>query len=85
MLWVQLKVACVAPSVRVAIAEELGLPPGGLSMQQLVAALKALGFDVVFDTNFTADLTVLRHQTPCLAASTVLSWPSLPEACMPPS
>lgn len=55
---VQVKVACVAPSVRVAVSEEFGLEPGQVSIGQLVAGLRALGFDKVFDTNFTADLTV---------------------------
>jgi hypothetical protein len=39
-----------APSVRVAIGEELGLQPGAITTGQLVSGLKALGFDHVFDT-----------------------------------
>jgi hypothetical protein len=39
-----------APAVRVAIGEEMGLAPGAVSTGQLVAGLKALGFDYVFDT-----------------------------------
>ena len=39
-----------APAVRVAIGEELGLAPGAVSTGQMVAGLKALGFDHVFDT-----------------------------------
>ena len=39
-----------APAVRVAIGEELGLAPGTVSTGQMVAALRALGFDHVFDT-----------------------------------
>ena len=46
----QVMVAQTAPAVRVAIGEELGLPPGSVSTGQMVAALKALGFDYVFDT-----------------------------------
>lgn len=40
-----------APSVRVTISEAFGLPPGAVSTGQLVTALKAVGFDYVFDTN----------------------------------
>lgn len=43
-------VAQTAPAVRVAIGEELGLEPGAVSTGQMVAALRALGFDYVFDT-----------------------------------
>lgn len=48
----------VAPAVRVTIAEEFGLPPGSIATGKLVAALRTLGFAQVFDTNFTADLTI---------------------------
>ena len=51
----------MAPSVRVAIAEEFGLPPGSITNDQLVTGLKKLGFDYVFDTNFTADLTIMEE------------------------
>jgi len=60
------QVASVAPSVRVAVAEEFGLPPGSVKIEQLVAGLKKLGFDYVFDTNFTADLTILEEGTELL-------------------
>uniref|UniRef100_A0A7S0ZII5 Ferredoxin n=1 Tax=Timspurckia oligopyrenoides TaxID=708627 RepID=A0A7S0ZII5_9RHOD len=50
-----------APAVRVTISEEFGLPPGSISTGQLVRALKMLGFDYVFDTNFTADLTIIEE------------------------
>jgi iron only hydrogenase large subunit-like protein len=43
-------VAQTAPSVRVAIGEELGMAPGAVSTGQMVAALRRLGFDYVFDT-----------------------------------
>ena len=51
----------VAPAVRVAIGEEFGLPPGTVSTGQLVEGLRMLGFDAVFDTDFTADLTILEE------------------------
>ncbi|HIP92247.1 MAG TPA: 2Fe-2S iron-sulfur cluster binding domain-containing protein [Thermotoga sp.] len=50
-----------APSVRVAIGEEFGMSPGTISTGQMVAALRRLGFDYVFDTNFGADLTIVEE------------------------
>lgn len=50
-----------APAVRVAIAEEFGHRFGTLSGGKLAAALKALKFDKVYDTNFTADLTIMEE------------------------
>lgn len=50
-----------APSVRVALGEELGLPAGTLVTGKMHAALRKLGFDAVFDTNFTADLTIMEE------------------------
>ncbi|BBE31987.1 NADH:ubiquinone oxidoreductase [Tepiditoga spiralis] len=52
-----------APAVRVAIAEEFGYEPGTISTGKLVGALRALGFDAVFDTNFAADLTIMEEGT----------------------
>lgn len=51
----------VAPAVRTAWGEELGLTREEATPQRLVAALKALGFDYVFDTNFGADLTIMEE------------------------
>jgi NADP-reducing hydrogenase subunit HndD len=50
-----------APAVRVSIGEEFGMEPGSIVTGKLVAALRALGFDAVFDTNFTADLTIMEE------------------------
>lgn len=47
-----------APAVRVALGEALDLPNGSIVTGKMVAALKRLGFDKVFDTNFSADLTI---------------------------
>lgn len=63
----RVKVAAVAPSVRVAMSEEFDLPPGKVSMGQIVAGLKLLGFDYVFDTNFAADLTIMEEGTELLS------------------
>jgi NADH-quinone oxidoreductase subunit G len=56
-------VAQVAPAVRVAIGEGFGHEPGESSMGQVVAALKKLGFDQVYDTSFSADLTIVEEAT----------------------
>lgn len=50
-----------APSVRVTVAEFMGLEPGAISTGQLVAALRRLGFDRVFDTAMAADITVVEE------------------------
>lgn len=50
-----------APAVRISIGEEFGSEPGGIVTGKLVAALRRLGFDKVFDTDFTADLTIIEE------------------------
>jgi iron-only hydrogenase group A len=50
-----------APGVRVAIGECFGYPPGTRVTGKMMAALRRIGFDRVFDTNFTADLTVIEE------------------------
>jgi NADH-quinone oxidoreductase subunit G len=53
----------IAPSIRVAIGEEFGMPPGSIATGQLVMGLKRAGFHFVFDTNFAADLTIMEEGT----------------------
>ena len=50
-----------APAVRAAIGEGFGMPPGSLVTGKMAAALRRLGFDKVFDTQFTADLTIMEE------------------------
>jgi len=50
-----------APSIRAAIGEGFGLPPGTPAAGKLVTALRRLGFDAVFDTDFGADLTIVEE------------------------
>ena len=50
-----------APAVRAAIGEEFGMPPGSLVTGEMVSGLRRLGFDRVFDTDFTADLTIMEE------------------------
>lgn len=51
----------MAPAVRVALCEEFGVPMESLSTKKIVTALKYLNFDMVFDTNFSADLTIMEE------------------------
>lgn len=51
----------VAPAVRVALGDSFGMQPGAIMTGQMVTALKLLGFDSVFDTNFGADLTIMEE------------------------
>ena len=53
----------MAPSVRVALGEMFGLEPGVNTIKLINAALKKLGFNYVFDTNFAADLTIVEEAT----------------------
>ena len=54
---------CTAPSVRAQIGECFGYEPGTDCEGKMVAALKALGFDGVYDMNLTADLTIMEEAT----------------------
>ncbi|HNY64919.1 MAG TPA: NADH-dependent [FeFe] hydrogenase, group A6 [Deltaproteobacteria bacterium] len=50
-----------APAIRAALGEDLGMPIGSLVTGKMLTALRRLGFDKVFDTNFTADLTIIEE------------------------
>ncbi len=52
-----------APAVRVALGEEFGLPIGTRVTGKMTQALKRLGFDKIFDTDFAADLTIMEEAT----------------------
>ena len=54
-------VAQVAPAVRVAVGEAFGLPKGENAMGKIVAAMHRMGFDEVYDTTYTADLTIMEE------------------------
>jgi NADH-quinone oxidoreductase subunit G len=51
----------IAPATRVAIGEAFGFEPGEIKTGQMYSALRLLGFDAVFDTNFSADLTIMEE------------------------
>ncbi|WP_022852503.1 [FeFe] hydrogenase, group A [Thermodesulfatator atlanticus] len=52
-----------APALRASIGEEFGMPPGTLVTGKLYAALRRVGFDRIWDTNFAADLTIMEEGT----------------------
>ncbi|HOO27557.1 MAG TPA: [FeFe] hydrogenase, group A, partial [Lachnospiraceae bacterium] len=54
-------VAQIAPAVRIAAGDRFGIPKGENSMGKMVSALRMMGFDSVYDTNFGADLTVVEE------------------------
>ena len=54
-------VVLIAPSVRVALGEEFNLEPGENTIGKIYAAARLLGFDLIFDTNFSADLTIMEE------------------------
>jgi iron-only hydrogenase group A len=55
-----------APAIRAALGECFGMAPGTLVTGKMVTALRQMGFDKVFDTNFTADLTIMEEGTELL-------------------
>lgn len=54
-------VAQIAPAVRVAVGDKFGIRKGENTLGRLVAALRRIGFDEIYDTNFGADLTVMEE------------------------
>ncbi|MBQ9470109.1 MAG: iron hydrogenase small subunit, partial [Bacteroidales bacterium] len=55
-----------APAVRVALGEEFGMKPGEIVTGKMAAGLRRLGFDKVFDTDWSADLTIMEEGTELL-------------------
>ena len=51
----------IAPAVRVAVGDKFGIPKGENTIGKLAAALRRIGFDEIYDTNFGADLTVMEE------------------------
>ncbi|MBR4394778.1 MAG: [Eubacteriaceae bacterium] len=74
----------VAPAVRTAWAEQLGLTHKEATVGKMAAALRALGFDYVFDTNFTADLTIMEEGSEFIERFThkdQYKWPMFTSCC----
>ena len=60
----------IAPAVRVAIGEAFGGQPGSIEVGRIVTALKAIGFDKVYDTSFAADQTIFEEATEFIGRKT---------------
>ncbi len=74
----------VAPAVRVAWAEAFGLDPAFATPERMVAGLRRIGFDYIFDTNFTADLTIMEEGSEFLERFTHRNryrWPMFTSCC----
>ena len=74
----------VAPAVRAAWAESFDMKPKRATVGRMVAALKRIGFDYVFDTNFTADLTIMEEGSEFLDRFTHRNrhhWPMFTSCC----
>ena len=74
----------VAPSVRVGLGDEFGMEAGAVVTGKMVTALRMLGFDKVFDTNFSADLTIMEEGSEFLERFTHKKdyrWPMFTSCC----
>lgn len=74
----------IAPAVRAAWGEGLDLPREMATEKRLAAAVRALGVDYVFDTNFSADLTIMEEGNEFLERMThadQYSWPMFTSCC----
>ena len=79
----RVSVVQVAPATRVAIGEEFGMPPGTISTGRMINALRELGFNYVFDTNFAADLTIMEEGTEFLGRLKTQTHLPLLTSCCP--
>lgn len=80
----KITVVQVAPAVRTAWAEHYHLDPKFATAQRMVTALKQIGFDYVFDTNFTADLTIMEEGSEFVQRFThrgKYKWPMFTSCC----
>ena len=80
----KITVVQIAPAVRAAWAEHFGLTDDVATTGRLVTALKRIGFNYVFDTNFSADLTIMEEASELLERLTnkeTHSWPMFTSCC----
>ena len=80
----RITVVQMAPAVRAAWAEYFHLDPKYASAERMVTALKTMGFDYVFDTNFAADLTIMEEGSEFLERFTHRNkyhWPMFTSCC----
>ena len=73
----------MAPAVRVALGEEFGMEPGALPVGKIYAALRRLGFNQVFDTNYSADVTIMEEGTEFISRFTKQENLPLMTSCCP--
>ncbi|GMO17511.1 MAG: NADH-dependent [FeFe] hydrogenase, group A6 [Termitinemataceae bacterium] len=72
----------IAPAVRVAVGNAFGIPPEENTFGRLVAALRRIGFDEVYDTNTAADMTIIQEAAELLARlKTKHDWPLFTSCC----
>ena len=76
-------VAQIAPAVRVALGEEFGLPAGTMTLGKMVAAMRKMGIEQIFDTAIAADLTVKEESEEFLAKFTKGEGMPLFTSCCP--
>lgn len=72
-----------APSVRIALGDAFGLPPGSIVTKKMVTALRLIGFDKVFDTNYGADLTITEEANELLERLTHGGKTPMATSCCP--
>lgn len=80
----KITVVQIAPAVRAAWGEGLGLPREKATVKRMVAALRRMGFDYIFDTNFSADLTIMEEGSEFIEHLThrdEYSWPMFTSCC----
>ena len=80
----KITVVQIAPAVRAAWAEHYHLDPKFATAQRMVSALKVMGFDYVFDTDFTADLTIMEEGSEFIQRFThrdQYRWPMFTSCC----
>ena len=80
----KITVVQIAPAVRAAWGESLGLPREKATAKRMVAALRRMGFDYIFDTNFSADLTIMEEGSEFLEHLThrdEYAWPMFTSCC----
>ena len=70
-----------APAIRVGFGEEFGLPPGTNVEGQIISALRAIGGDIVLDTNFAADIVIMEEGTELLGALKKGQRPTFTSCC----
>jgi len=80
----KITVVQVAPAVRTAWGEAFGMSRGEATMERMAATLRRMGFDYIFDTNFSADLTIMEEGSEFLhrfKSGALVRWPMFTSCC----